>query len=145
MIEKDTVTLYLVISNLKNFSSKADSLQAGKSKTISYPDFFDQYREYIVYLKSLDFERKEITELLSNAPKIPTTGFSLMKLMIIIPFVLCLFAIQIYLLMYFILVPLLMIAGIFFFTEVRRKCKMSEIITFNSRLVNLLQVKLNED
>jgi hypothetical protein len=139
MIEKDLPAVNLIISNLQNFSSKADSLLIGKSKTISYPDFFDQYREYMMYLKSLDFETKEITELLSNAPKIPETGFSLVKLMVIIPFVLCVFAIQIYLLLYFILVPLLMVAGIFFFIEVRRKHKMSEIVTFNSRLINLLQ------
>ena len=144
MIEKDIYALNLIINNLQNFLSKADSLLVGKSKTISYPDFFDQYREYIAYLKSLDFEVCEITDLLSNSPKIPNTGFSLMKLLIIMPFFLYLYIIQIYLLL-FIWIPVLIASVVYFIIREKRKCKMSEIITFNSRLIHLLQEKVNQN
>jgi len=142
MAEKDIHALNLIISNLQNFSSKADSLLMRKSKSISYPDFFDQYREYIQYLKSLDFEANEITDLLKSTPNIPRIGFSLLKLLILMPFFLYLVIIHIYLLL-LIWIPILIGVAVYFFINERRKYKMSEIITFNSRLINLLQEKVD--
>ena len=134
-VENDVKAINLIISNLSNFSSKAERLLKGKAK--GYPDFFDQYRDYLNYLQSLYFETKEITELIHKAPKIPSSGFSLLKLTVILPFFLYLYVIQFYLI-FLIWIPIIGGIALYFFINERRKHKMDEILVFNSRLVELL-------
>jgi hypothetical protein len=134
-VEKDVKTVNLIISNLEDFSSKADRLLMGKTK--GYPDFFDRYSEYLTYLRSLHFEKNEINQLIQNAPKIPAPGFSFIKLLFILPLFLYLYLIQIYLLI-FIWIPIAGGIGFYFFINERKKHTMDEILIFNSRLLDLL-------
>ncbi|MGN6646195.1 MAG: hypothetical protein ACTHJT_06670 [Cytophaga sp.] len=135
-LENDIKTINLIISNLDNFSSRAERLL--KEKRNGYPDFFDQYCDYLCYLKELHFETKEIKEHIQKAPKIPTSEFPFWKLMIILPLFLYLYIFQFYLI-FFIWVFIIGGIALYFFINERRRRKMNQIMVFNSRLIDLLE------
>ena len=134
MIEKDQRATQLIISNADLLSHKASGLIEGKSKTLTYSDFFDQHQEFKQYLLSLNVEKEELRLLLQQIPDAPKTTFSLWQFLLLIAFISVLSIFLLLLIIYFWIAVLILGISAWILLEERRKQKLRRIIQFYAHL-----------